>query len=497
MSILEQAASESSIDVICLDDLEDKPTTSASVAGSTEHSRPSSRTARSGAFYKHYMVMASLQTDIASWFKTIVIIGFHDNSLMPCEDYPGTHYHVIGEAKFSNRVIRDMSLERLKTMGIVGGQEAKDSWLAGRQRHIVDEAHFKNTIAYIKRQCQIITVDNSEKHTFPKTSIFKIIDDVITPQEIAVDEMMEFRTRYPKKDSWKPLAYKKGIPAKVIEQLQAMENQRHKEDIARVLTTSEMARCAVNFPMLSVIRDIIYELERMPQNTGCCLVLIGRADTFKSTINRIIARFYGEFETWPGSQFIQKDILKFDTPAKKGIRTIVVEEMQWVDVPRKISLEKTMNMIKEQLIGAGLDVRMAKNTKTDFPLKLKLDRILCSTNPDRDVSFRILHSLVTTRPEFTKRFLVIDMDQHSMEFAKLRQRTKSMWEENSEELEILLSKVLHENRYMERAEWEFNEFKLDELEREHSDARFKKFRSIMDITPEPVWKQEIIDDLNL
>ena len=430
-----------------------------------------------GAFYKHYMVMASLQTDISTWFKTIVMLGYHDNSVMPCDDYPGSHYHILGEAKYSNRLIRDMSLERLKNAGIVGGQEAKDSWMAGRQRHIVDANHFKNTIEYIKKQCQIISIDNSCKYSFPKTSIFKIIDDVITPEDIAIDEMMEFRARYPKKDSWKALAYKKGIPAKVIEQLQNMEAQRHREDLAREISTSEMAKCAVNFPMLNVIRDLIYQLDRMPSNTGCCLVLIGSADTFKSTINRIIARYYGEYDIWPGSQFIQRDILKFDTPAKKGIRTIVIEEMQWVDIARKISLEKTMNMIKEQLIGAGLDVRMAKNTKqSDISLKLKLDRILCSTNPDRDVNFRLLHTLVTLKPEFQKRFIVCDMDQFKSTFKSLRSRTKDMWENNSEEMETLFAKVLHESKYMDRAEWEYNEYRLDEQERVHGhwlDEEFK------------------------
>lgn len=442
--------------------------------------------------------MSTLQTDITSWFKVIVLCGLHDNSRLPCDDYPGSHYHVLGEAKMSNRHIRDMSIERLKNMGIIGGQEAKDSWLAGRQRHIIDPGHFKNTIEYIKRQCQVITIDNTAKYSFPKTSIFKIIDDVITPEDVAIEEMMEFRQRYPKKDSWKHLAYKKGIPQKVIDQLEIMEKQRHREDLAREITTSEMAKCATNFPMLNAIRDIIYQLDRMPQNTGYCLILIGSADTFKSTINRIIARYYGEYDVWPGSQFLQRDILKYDTPAKKGIRTIVIEEMQWVDVSRKICLEKTMNMIKEQLIGAGLDVRLAKNSKNnDMNLKLKLDRILCSTNPDRDVNFRLLHTLVTLRPEFTKRFLVIDMDQYKSDFAKLRKRTQEHWENNSEEMETLFAKVLHEQKYMERAEWEYNEYKLDEMESNKKPMWYSEARACLDMTPEYNLKQEDIDFLNI
>ena len=397
-----------------------------------------------GSFFKHYMVMASLQTDIKSWFRTIVICGLHDNSHLPCDDYPGTHYHILGEAKYSNRMIRDMSLQRLQQSGIIGGQEAKDSFMAGRQRHVVDANHFKNTIEYIKRQCQHIMIDNSTKYAYPKTSIFTIIDDVITPEDIAVEEMMEFRKRYPKKDSWKPLAYKKGIPAKVIEQLDNMEKQRTREDMSRDISTCEMAKCAQNWPMLKVIRDLIYEIERMPQNTGCCVVLIGAADTFKSTINRIIARYYGEFDLWPGSQFIQRDILKYDTPAKKGIKTIVVEEMMWVDHARKISLEKTMNLIKEQLIGSGLDVRLAKNQKNnDIGLKLKIERILCSTNPDKDVSFRILHTLTTLKPEFNKRFMVCDMDQYKYEFKRLRSRCKTMWDGSCEDFHIFTRSIPH------------------------------------------------------
>ena len=66
----------------------------------------------------------------------------------------------------------------------------------------------------------------------------------------------------------------------------------------------------------------------------------------KSTNNRILGASFGEYAIWPGSQWIQRDALKFDTAARQGISTIVVKEMQWIEVQHKIKLEKTINSIK-------------------------------------------------------------------------------------------------------------------------------------------------------
>lgn len=104
-------------------------------------------------------------------------------------------------------------------------------------------------------------------------------------------------------------------------------------------------------------------------------------------------------------------MLKYDTAARQGISTIVVEEMQWVDVQHKITLEKTMCSVKEQLTGAGINVRMAK-TKSNVQddIQLKINNIIISMNNDNIVNYQILQSLINSKPEFKRRFLVINMD---------------------------------------------------------------------------------------
>lgn len=152
----------------------------------------------------------------------------------------------------------------------------------------------------------------------------------------------------------------------------------------------------------------------------------------KSTINRIIAESFGEYAIWPGSQWIARDTLKFDSAARQGISTIVVEEMQWIDIQHRITLEKTVNSIKEQLTGAGLDVRLAK-TKSNLQddLKLKIDYLLISMNETEYVNYRILSQLINSKAEFRRRFLVINMDDPKYsDISVCRNRPDNNWKGN-------------------------------------------------------------------
>lgn len=424
------------------------------------------QTLLSRKFYKHYMFSDKLADNYKSFFSIIVIAGIHENREFRCFEFGDneSHYHVVGEAKYSNRILRDMSAERLAGADITGGSHARDLFLLSRQKHMVDEAHFDNTIKYINRQCGEILLDNSSKFTWPKNhaGIFGVIDDIMEPENISTENMMEFRKRYPVKDSWKNLAFKKGISSKIIDELEKMERVRQREDESRVMTTSELKQAASQWPVLEVCKKLLYLCECMPQNTGYSLILCGVADTFKSTITRILARTFGPYCVWNGSQFMQRDILKYDTPAKKGIKTIVVEEMRWVDTTKKITLEHTLNTLKEQLIGAGQDVRLAKNTKSNIDLKLKIERMFISMNPSREVDFKTLLQSVQSKPEWTKRFIVYNMDQHIQEFKKLRANPANiiLWA-NASEMEDLLAKVLSKQEYLERAEFEFDESSQD------------------------------------
>ncbi|RNA24755.1 hypothetical protein BpHYR1_000449 [Brachionus plicatilis] len=100
-------------------------------------------------------------------------------------------------------------------------------------------------------------------------------------------------------------------------------------------------------------------------NSGWCLVLCGRAATYKTTANVILAQSYGPYHVWTGHQYIEKDVFKYDDAARAQIEHLVIEEMAWTSLPHKKTLDDTLCSIKEQLSGAGLNIRLAKN-KTKY-----------------------------------------------------------------------------------------------------------------------------------
>jgi len=171
------------------------------------------------------------------------------------------------------------------------------------------------------------------------------------------------------------------------------------------------------------------------------MILCGKALTMKSTLNRVIASSLGEYNIWPGSQWIQRDPLKFDTAARQGVSVIVVEEMQWIDLQHRVTLDKTMTTIKEQLTGAGLDVRLAK-TKSSLQddIKFKMDFLLISMNESEYVNYNTLSTLINSKPEYKRRFILINMDDPQYEdLVQLRTRPENNWVGN----ESVSTNLLH------------------------------------------------------
>jgi len=228
------------------------------------------------------------------------------------------------------------------------------------------------------------------------------------------------------------VAAQKKLSKFAIKSLEEMEAQRKHEDGIRPLSFEEKHSLMPNMPILNHAASFRNQLQAHDQNSGVCLILCGGALMCKSTINRIIAESFGEYAIWPGSQWIQRDPLKFDTAARQGISTIVVEEMQWIDVQHRISLDKTINSIKEQLTGAGLDVRLAK-TKSNMQddIKFKMDYLLISMNETEFVNYRTLSQMINSKPEFKRRFLVINMDDPKYaDINECRNRQNNNWKGN-------------------------------------------------------------------
>lgn len=418
-------------------------------------------------FYKHYMIdtLCGNEEEIKTWFNYIAIIGIHDiMDSEECPDMSQRHYHILGEAKFTNRHLRDMSIERLNIAGIQGGMTSRDIFMCGRQKHILDAKHFENTIKYIKRQCGSIIQEAESPVYAAKYDVFTMLDDLCDPYKFTEAQMEQFRERFPITNQWRKLIGEYRLPSQLIEKLQCMEEQRQHEDKAKAFTQLEKEILIWNYPYMKIIKKLKYMVEQMPQNTGCCLIMCGKANTLKSTTARILAKCYGRYCVWPGSQWIQRDILKFDTPARKNITTIVCEEMQWYDVAKKITLENTLNSIKEQLTGAGIDVRTAK-TKSNATddLKLKIERLFISMNPSERVNYRILKEIIMKKEEYSKRFIVYNMDQHIDEITELIKHDSAAnhWQECSDRMEELLAKALTKPGALDQIEYEYDENSVD------------------------------------
>ncbi|CAF0932227.1 unnamed protein product [Brachionus calyciflorus] len=180
-------------------------------------------------------------------------------------------------------------------------------------------------------------------------------------------------------------------------------------------------------PILNHAKDLRNQFLSHDNNSGVCMILCGGSGRCKSTINRIIASSLGEYATWPGSQWIQKDNLKFDTAARQGINTIIVEEMHWIDIQHRIILDKTLNSIKEQLTGAGMD----------------MDYLLISINETEYVNYRTLSHLIRSKPEYKRRFILINIDDDKYsDIVECRNRANENWQDNYIHMEWLAGKAI-------------------------------------------------------
>lgn len=396
---------------------------------------------------KHYIIDKANwdlnQDQIKSLFKSIRI-GVLDANEVDKNNNVVPHYHILGEANVSQRKMRDWSLNNLRAAGVRGGLEAKGFYLTARVKNIESLRHFNNTVEYLKRKNGTFVEDESVGFGPLQNPVWRVLDEAEEPSKHNKEDMDEFKKRFPLINSWKKVAAQRKLTKFAVQQLESMEAQRKFEENIRELSFEEKHELLPNIPILSHAKNLRAQMINHDQNSGVCLILCGGALMCKSTINRIIASSLGEYAIWPGSQWIQRDPLKFDTAARQGISTIVVEEMQWIDLQHRVTLEKTVNSIKEQLTGAGLDVRLAK-TKSNIQddIKFKMDYLLISMNETDYVNYRTLTALINSKPEFRRRFLVVNMDDPKYsDIIQCRNRTDNNWKGNEVQMEWLAGKAL-------------------------------------------------------
>lgn len=149
-----------------------------------------------------------------------------------------------------------------------------------------------------------------------------------------------------------------------------MKDQRIKEDRLCLLIPQVLRRIMPFKHFVKFLREIKVKLDGHKPNSGYDCIFGRHAQTYKSTMCEILAISYGAFHTWPGSQFVYTDILKYDDAARAQIDSILIVEMKWLNLQKKITLNDTLCSIKEQLSGSGLNIRLAKNILDGLKLKL-------------------------------------------------------------------------------------------------------------------------------
>ncbi|RNA04597.1 hypothetical protein BpHYR1_052482 [Brachionus plicatilis] len=108
-----------------------------------------------------------------------------------------------------------------------------------------------------------------------------------------------------------------------------------------------------------------------------------------------------------------------------SIGSTVVEEIQWVSVPKKITFDNTLSSIKEQLSETGLIIRLAKNKSFLDGITLKIERFFISFNPSENLDHDMLNNAINAKPELIRSFFLFDMDH--LVLANLRAKPKAAW----------------------------------------------------------------------
>ena len=162
---------------------------------------------------KHYIINKAnwdlSVTQIQSLFKKIRIMILdkepdRNNNMVE-------HYHILAEAKFGQRKLRDMSLLNLRNADIKGGLEAKNFFLTARVKNIENNKHFINTVEYLKRKNSTVFEDESVTYGCFQNPIWKILDEAEEPAKFSKEDMAEFRRRFPIINSWKKVAAQKRL----------------------------------------------------------------------------------------------------------------------------------------------------------------------------------------------------------------------------------------------------------------------------------------------
>lgn len=157
--------------------------------------------------------------------------------------------------------------------------------------------------------------------------------------------------------------------------------------------------------------QLLVEQKHKENKIGCALILYGDADTCKSTILRLLSLAFQPSQLWVGTQWLGEDNLRWDTCTRMQARTLITEEMMWFSVAKKQTIEDTVIKIKEQLTGAGANNRLSKTGAKTQHTQSNLHYFFFSMN-NYPLDGTHIRNLITMRAEYSKRFIVLDMNPY-------------------------------------------------------------------------------------
>lgn len=332
-----------------------------------------------------------------------------------------------------------MSKASLLAMGI-RNPEGKTALLRMHFSPINGEDHYNNIVNYIRKKTLFYEDDTIPYYPGNRKSVLSKIRDIINKPKHTPEEMQEFRNDWPEYNSWKKKAVEHRLQKSFTDYLQSCEDQRMKEDRILPLSKQELKKLVPFKTTLTWLRDQRIKLAAHPDEAGYACIFSGRSGSYKTTFAEILAMSFGPYHTWPGTTLVKEDILKYDSAARAQVETIIIEECKWLSLHRKITLDDTLCLLKEQLSGTGLNVRLAKNKSSIDDLQIKIDRFFISFNPDNLVDYNTLNQAINSKAEFKRRFYLYDMD--SLEVANLYHKTKSKW---MKEYRMLAAKLIRNN----------------------------------------------------
>lgn len=354
------------------------------------------------------------------------------------------HYHAIGMINHTSRSLRDVSLAHVQKLADDEGIKTpitKELLFALRESRSVpikSREHLLGAVRYIK-QYEVLDANQN----LLKLALNDLMEKpkFVQAHKHSIEDLEEFRRQYPSDADWKAaLQFNPFQQKQFYHKYLDFENQYSEWITTKPLTQMEYKRLEPWMNLIRMITIMNHAVKAFP--VGCIMIMVGSASTYKSTILRIMAQAHKPYLIMSGSTFLDKDNLKYDTAEKKGCKTIIFEELEWMHVAKKVQITDVLRQLKEMMPGGpGLNVRTAKTRNLGDGF-LKLNQILISNNEREYIQKHTLANEINKEEDLKKRFVVIDADK--LKASVYGSSIDSM----SSELECLIARYIKNNDFV-------------------------------------------------